>query len=119
MYKIYLGKMCPTDSCICINDKEYSIESDAWNLISIIYDNTDKNTQLNREHQNLLEYIYNNFDKDLVNKPVETTKEQPKLDPLYTVASKLVDARNFTHNLPIDIYHKICDLEKEIIRLVV
>jgi hypothetical protein len=55
----------------------------------------------------------------LVNKPVTTTNEQPVINPLYNIVSKLIDIRNSNDNIPIEVYHKICDIEKEIIRLIV
>jgi hypothetical protein len=75
---IMLGKQGPTDSTLFLNDKEYAIESDAWNLLSLIRATVDMNVQRNRSYQSLLEYVYNNFDRDLLDKPVETTNEQPK-----------------------------------------
>jgi hypothetical protein len=55
----------------------------------------------------------------LVNKPVTTTNEQPVINPLYDIVSKLIDIRNSNVNIPVEVYHKICDIEKEIIRLIV
>ncbi len=78
MYKITLGHEGSADCTLKINDKEYAIESDAWNLLSIIRDGIDKNTQSNRTFQSLLEYIYTNFDSDLTFKRRTTDKEQPK-----------------------------------------
>lgn len=60
-----------------------------------------------------------NKDLDLINKPVTTTNEQPKISSLYKIVSKLTDIRNSDDRIPREVYHKICDLEQEIVRLVV
>jgi hypothetical protein len=63
--RIKVGKICPTDSTMLLDDKEYSIESNAWNIISLLKD--DKLGLL-------LDYVYKNFDKDLIQNGVETKK---------------------------------------------
>lgn len=67
--RITVGKMYPTDSTMCLDDKEYTIESNAWNIISLLKEN---------KIDLLLNYIYENFNKDLIKNGVETNKEQPK-----------------------------------------
>ena len=57
-YKISLGHSGPTDCTLKINDKEYLIETRAWNLISLL-------KYYNIQAQKLLKYIYDNFDEDL------------------------------------------------------
>lgn len=61
-YRISIGYQGATDSCLCINDKEYCVESRAWNLISII-----QNSEVDIDddaQQNLLRFIYHNFEED-------------------------------------------------------
>ena len=77
---IKLGKEFPTDNTLCINEKEYAINSIAWQLIDRIhqylgFDDTTPSILL--RYQGILKVIYDNFDHDLINKPVETTNEQP------------------------------------------
>ena len=83
---IKLGKEFPTDNTLCINEKEYAINSIAWQLIDRIhqylgFDDTTPSILL--RYQGILKVIYDNFDHDLINKPVETTNEQPEYELEY------------------------------------
>lgn len=72
---------------------------------------------------------YNTLELDdmyekLINKPVETTNEQPKLQTdlkieLMRIMAKHVDLRNSDKLVDIDLYHSFLDWEKEMYRLIV
>lgn len=61
-YKITLGRVHPTDSTMFINDKEFSIDSIGWQLISIFW---DAKNQLDRSNtyigQEVLKICYDNY----------------------------------------------------------
>jgi hypothetical protein len=58
-YIIKIGRVCPTDCTLSLNDKEYAIESLAWMLLSILSEESNP-------CQKLLKIIYENFNEDLV-----------------------------------------------------
>ena len=70
-YKVTLGRTCPIDSTLCINDKEYLIETNAWNIISIAF----WNVPTKQQDQKLLQYIYENFDGDLIINPTDKAEK--------------------------------------------
>ncbi len=61
-YTISLGYCGPTDACLCLNDKEYLIESPAWILLEYVLYHWSQHHGASRE---LLKIIYNEMDDDL------------------------------------------------------
>ena len=66
MYTITLGREGPTDSCLCLNEKEFSIESVGCGILEAFWDICKQQmTEAGRENnvQNMLKVVYENHDK--------------------------------------------------------
>lgn len=65
-YIISIGKECPSDSTMVLEYngtiKEYSIESEAWNILVTLY----RINKRNPVYQEFLDLIWNHFDEDTI-----------------------------------------------------
>ena len=61
--RITLGHEGSQDCCLCLDDKEYLIESLGWNMLAFVKDGT-LDFKNERNLKIFLDYIYNNFPID-------------------------------------------------------
>ncbi len=67
-YTVRLGMCGPTDCTLCINDKEYAVDSFAHKILGCFWDIHTQKMHLHahkRRSQCILKYIYTDRDVDL------------------------------------------------------
>jgi hypothetical protein len=70
MFIIGLGRVSPTDACLCLIQyedgftKQYGIESNAWKLLEVWWDVGEQRMDTTA-NQTILKIIWDNFDEDI------------------------------------------------------